>query len=45
MGQIPTLKVIKHWNEVQCKLDIDPNSPDMTRPKFLKAIKTCINNQ
>ena len=40
-----TLQAIKHWNEIQNELDLDPNLPDMTRPKFLKAIQTYINNQ
>ena len=40
-----TLQAIKHWNEIQENLDLDPNFPDMTRSKFLKSLQTYINNQ
>ena len=39
-----TLKAIKHWNEIQDNIEIDINSPETTRSKFLKAIKTYMIN-
>ena len=39
-----TLKAIKHWNEIQDISEIDINSPETTRSKFLKAIKTYMIN-
>ena len=39
-----TIKAIKHWNEIQNSLSIDLNSPDITRAKFIEAMKIFLEN-